>query len=178
MIVTDASPWGIGGWISIEGVIVSFFYDRVTDEDAAALQTEVGSHLGQQSFEGLAMLVALKCWREHWQQHYTLLHCKADNVAVLYLLARCSGSGPGLGLIARELALLLAQNAHTPQALSHVPGVANLVADVLSRRWDPRQTSWSLPPALAGAVRILPPVRDMSFWKVLQAEEEFMRDVQ
>ena len=59
-ITTDASPWGIGGWISLDGKPLAWFADQVTETDALMLQREVGSHLAQQGFEALAILVAIR----------------------------------------------------------------------------------------------------------------------
>ena len=33
-IGTDASPWGMGGWLSIDGSITKFFACRLTEDDA------------------------------------------------------------------------------------------------------------------------------------------------
>lgn len=59
-IGTDASPWGLGGWLATDGVITHYFYDVVSDSDLALFQTDLGTCEGQQTLEGLAILVALR----------------------------------------------------------------------------------------------------------------------
>ena len=54
-----------------------------------------------------------------------------------------------MGLIAREAALDVADGLYEPLVVEHIPGVANVLADVLSRRRDPKYAvSWSVPPSL------------------------------
>ena len=65
-ITTDASPWGIGGWVSIDGFVTELFSDPLGDLDVAEFGHEIGSAEGQQSWEALAILVALRLWRRLW----------------------------------------------------------------------------------------------------------------
>ena len=39
-VTTDASPWGIGGWVSLNGQCLAWFADRVTATDADVLQRD------------------------------------------------------------------------------------------------------------------------------------------
>ena len=34
-VTTDASPWGIGGWVSLDGKPISWFSDRISETDAS-----------------------------------------------------------------------------------------------------------------------------------------------
>ena len=76
--------------------------------------------------------------------------------------------GSGLALVARELALKLVELSFPPDA-EHVPGIAHVLADKLSRVYSPTGTgvlSDDLHPALpTGKVAHAPP-RDASWYKV------------
>lgn len=48
-IGTDASPWAMGGWLSIDGVIKKFFACRLSEDDARIFDEKLdGSCTGQQ----------------------------------------------------------------------------------------------------------------------------------
>ena len=65
------------------------------------------------------------------------LALKGDNITALTMALQLRAPpGPVKG-IARELALDYAEASFEPSAATHVPGVANSIADVLSRRFDP-----------------------------------------
>ena len=69
-------------------------------------------------------------------------------------------------LIAREMALLYSHAAHEPRIFEHVPGVANVLADDLSRMFEPGAVT-ALPPQLTGAKRRTVPIRKKSFYQSL-----------
>ena len=50
-IGTDASPWGMGGWFSINGTITHYFADKVTqaDADKYGFKTPTASRFGSAS---------------------------------------------------------------------------------------------------------------------------------
>ena len=88
-------------------------------------------------------------------------------------MACLTGKGEALTLVAKELALDLAQCEYMPKTISHLPGVANVMADVLSRKFDPAKSNWAIPHLLRG----IPPAevapRDESWWKVISYEKAF-----
>ena len=62
-IGTDASPWGMGGWLSIDGIITKFFACKLSVDDARIFDEKLdGSCTGQQLWECLAILVAVDLW--------------------------------------------------------------------------------------------------------------------
>ena len=71
VITTDASPYGIGGFVSVNGVVTEYFADHICPSDCRILQQEHGSHEGQQAFEALALLLAFRLWKQ------LLLHSRA-----------------------------------------------------------------------------------------------------
>ena len=62
-IYVDASPFGLGAWLSVDSKPVEYFADIFSDTDCVMLRVEqnIGSK-GQQAFEALALLVALRLW--------------------------------------------------------------------------------------------------------------------
>ena len=64
------------------------------------------------------------------------------------------------------MALLYSHAAHEPRIFEHVPGVANILADGLSRVIEPGAAN-TLPPQLAGAIRRTVPVRKQSWYQSL-----------
>ena len=67
-IGTDASVWGIGGWLSVDGVITQYFASQLTELDFARFGFKRGDNKGQQVWEALAVLVAVDLWTNTWAQ--------------------------------------------------------------------------------------------------------------
>ena len=85
-IGTDASPFGMGGWLMIDGVITHFFSCPISDADVEIYDMPRGTADGQQLWECLAILIAVDIWTSHWSQSRIILKVKADNVGALTLL--------------------------------------------------------------------------------------------
>jgi len=98
----------------------------------------------------------------------TSLRVRGDNVTMLTLLRDFKGSSPSINLIAREVALLVAAACYKPVLAEHVPGVANVLADVLSRKFQDRD-GWRLPLALQQASEVHPPTRPRCWYRTLLA---------
>ncbi|CAK0818485.1 unnamed protein product, partial [Prorocentrum cordatum] len=90
----------------------------------------------------------------------------ATSLIMLTMVLRLKSSSRGLNIIARELALELAEAAHRPLVAEHIPGAANVLADVLSRAADPSKPR-ALPPALREASRARAPARGRSRHRAL-----------
>ena len=75
-------------------------------------------------------------------------------------------SKPGaLKSIAKELALLLAGSPYRPASACHIPGITNVLADTLSRRYDPsKQDKWQLPAELENVEQTRLPTRDAEYY--------------
>ena len=65
------------------------------------------------------------------------LAVRSDNRATLALVSKMQPHSANLGLVAREMALDIAAMSYSPDVVSHIPGVANVAADALSRRLEP-----------------------------------------
>eukprot|EP00959_Pyramimonas_sp_CCMP1952_P253534 5297220-Pyramimonas_sp.AAC.1 len=98
------------------------------------------------------MLVALRVWKQVWLQQGIRLAATADSISTLTLLLnfRARTASYGLGVICREMALEFGDCAYKPKAYVHLPGIANDVADELSRRAQPGHQARH-PIALEGA---------------------------
>lgn len=172
VITTDASPFGIGGWIAINGVVHEYYTDDIAPYDCVVLQRQRGSHEGQQAFESLALLVAFRQWLPVISHSRSAVHFRADNTGALTVMSALKGKG-SLGIVARELALDLGQGEFMPTTVSHLPGVANDTADSLSRRLDPSKQPWAVPGTLREATRVLTATRDTAWWRVKTLEDSF-----
>ena len=121
-LVFDASPFGLGAVLYISGLPVAFLMDCLTLHDVKRYGYQIGDHRGQQCWEALAILVALKAWsplllgrRFCWK-----LTVRGDNVTALNLVLRMKSKPGALKSIAKELALLLAASPLSAcQCLSH-----------------------------------------------------------
>ena len=84
---------------------------------------------------------------------------------VMMLSLRAKGAGPSA--IARELALELGDGSFAPDLVEHLPGVSNVEADLLSRRFDPAYQPWQLPAAFQGVPETTLPARPLGwYWTI------------
>ena len=82
------------------------------------------------------IVVALKVWGPMWRDARIQIHC--DNLAVVQLLTSGGTRDPILSTCVRNIWLLSALYNITVQ-FSHIAGVHNTVADLLSRWTNSRQ---------------------------------------
>jgi len=169
LICVDASPYGLGAWISIDGVPTHYFCDKVSDLDCQMLLIEanVGS-AGQQAFEALALLVAVRLWLPDFRNQRVSVCLRGDNMAALHTVAKMQPKSKSLGVVARELALDLACASYSVDFVQHLAGVTNVTADILSRKFQPGKT-FEVPFMLERALEVEPPVRDASWWRTKPA---------
>ena len=120
-ITTDASPWGIGGFIVVAGTPRAYFYDKISLDDQQILGLEAGSPVGQQCWECLAVLVALRLWKSWWHSDRVRLHVRADNITTLTMLRQLRVTGVGLTRISQPMALDIATATYEPDVLEHTP---------------------------------------------------------
>ena len=112
-IVTDASPLALGAYLQINGVIQEFVHSRITHEDEEALGVKAGGSEGQQCWEALTVLAALRFWCHHWRNRRIVLEVRGDSVTALTMLIKMKADGR-TALIARELALDVAEALYEP----------------------------------------------------------------
>ena len=88
-----------------------------------------------------------------------------DSITAMVMMLRLKARGSGPSLIAREVALDMSEALYQPNVVGHLPGVANTIADYLSRP-EKRRTR-PLPHALMGARRRTVPSRSDDWWRTL-----------
>ena len=165
VIYVDASPYGLGGWISVSGCPCQYFADGISESDClnVGVTSNEGSS-GQQAFEALALLVAVRLWLPHFKTQRVKICLRGDNMAALYAVAKMQPKSKALGIVARELALDLADASYAVDFVQHVAGLANGSADSLSRKWQPGK-EFVLPSLLASATEVQAPTRCPSWWR-------------
>ena len=91
--------------------------------------------------------LSLRAWRDLWCEGNFTICLQGDNVTALIMALRMQSPAGGVKEIARYLALEFTKASFVPMIIEHIPGIANEIADVLSRRRDPsRSSTWKLPP--------------------------------
>ena len=84
------------------------------------------------------------------------------------MVAKMQPHSPQLGIIARELALDVASASYAPDVTEHLPGLANVAADALSRKHDPSKV-YAVPTYLSNCPEQEVPPRLRSWWQALPA---------
>ena len=105
IITVDASPWGLGGVVFVGGIPKEFFRSPVTGHDERRFKFAIEDSRGQQTCEGLRVLVALRVWRKFWVNRHTAFMLQGDNVAALAMACRMKAKAGPMEAIAREIAL-------------------------------------------------------------------------
>ena len=103
---TDASPYGLGGWIAVDGHIQHYFSCAISSHDEEIYGVASGTCIGQQIWECLAVLVALRLWWAIIRKYRCNIAVRLDNVGALSLVRELRPHGTAQTIIARELALL------------------------------------------------------------------------
>ena len=167
-ITIDASPFGMGAHLCRNGKPCEYFAVELSADDVAIFEYQIGDSAGQQTWECLAALVAVRIWSRYWREDRTSLSVKGDNGALLTMVDALKTTGPGTSMVGRELALVIARACYKPRVACHLPGVANVVADGLSRRFQPEYAKgWRPHQWLAGAVEVHPPRRDRAWYATM-----------
>ena len=161
-IVTDASPWGIGGVRRQSGKPTGYLYSHLPEGVLRKFGAERSLPKHNTLWEGLALLVAFRLWLPELV-HGALFRAKSDNLGFLKALAKGSAKAPDLNVLAREFAYDQAVRAYQVKGLVHIPGVTNLQADALSRQFAPEAKC--LPAELSEVPRDEVLI-DEHFWKV------------
>ena len=162
----DASPWGAGGVLLVKDEIVAWFATQFGEQDAVATGVQFGGSESQQVAEALSILLGMRAWANSWLGDSPRLEVRSDRVTALYMLARMQTHSPHVAVIARELALTLSDACVRPDVVAHIPGVANGLADRLSRRFQPG-VRFSLPHALVCVPETIIPPRTPAYYRTV-----------
>jgi hypothetical protein len=98
-----------------------------------------------------------------WIQERARIKVRSDSISALVLCLNLKTKGTGTTLIAREVALDIADALYAPHIVEHIPGLDNTVADMLSRRFAPG-TTFVLPPCLLNVEELVLPQRDVNYF--------------
>ncbi|CAE7389519.1 unnamed protein product [Symbiodinium natans] len=137
-LVTDASPWGIGGVCRRNGEPLAYFHSHLPDDILAKFSAERGVSSYNTLWEGLALLVAFRLWLPALT-HGSVFRAKSDNLGFLMALSKGSAKSPALNVLAREFAFDQATRCYQIRGLVHIAGVSNVQADALSRLSAPER---------------------------------------
>ena len=162
----DASPWGAGGFLTVDGVLRSWFTTEFTQVDENAVGMPFSTSSAQQVAEALAILFGLRAWLSAWVDKSPRLEVRSDSVTALSMVARMQTSSPQVGVVAREVALTLSAACVRPCVIAHTPCVANKLADALSRRFQPGAV-WQRPDAVAHIPECMLAPRDASYYRTI-----------
>ena len=158
ILVTDASPWGLGAVLYDAEQPVGYFSDLVSPEDELRFSTTKGRCNDQAVWEALAILVAVRALpsRRGASEPGGTLLIRSDSTSAIGALRKMRSPDPRISAIAREFALWAALN---PFRISweHIDGDTNSVADTLSRGGAPVE--------LRGVERVNPTPRTPSYWR-------------
>ena len=113
----------------------------------------------------MAVLSALRLWKPWWIHRRANLEVRSDSVSALIMLIKLKASGAGTNTVARELALDMCDALYEPNVAAHVPGVANIIADHLSRMVE--RPGAPMPRELDSAKMVRFQRRDALWWRTL-----------
>ncbi len=164
LITWDASRWGFGATLHLEGRLVEFLEDAPSAYEIDLLQIQIGSSKAQQTMESLGGLVALRHWKSRWQNKNAVLHIRGDNVGALTLFGQLTTHSSTNSIIAREAALDIGMTTFKPRVVEHVPGITNITCDALSRMRQPGK-GILLPENLKDIPRASLGAREQDWWK-------------
>jgi hypothetical protein len=162
----DASPWGLGAVLVVDGYPEAWFASALATEELLLLGLELGESSAQQAVEALVALVALRTWCDRWKNCRATVRVRSDSVSALVLALKLKTKGRAPGIIAREISLDLAMAAYMPHIAEHVPGVHNVVPDILSRKYQPN-ASYVVPNVLRGIDETLLQPRGKEYFRSL-----------
>jgi hypothetical protein len=167
----DASPWGLGGFLTEQGRITSWFACGLSAAEVELLGITGGTSSSQQVVEALVALVALRGWSNRWARQRAQLKVRSDSISALVLCLKLKTKGKGTTIVAREVALDIADPVYAPHIAEHIPGVENVVSDMLSRKYAPG-TTFMLPKCLEGVEELVLPPRDQAYFVAAKLPSE------
>jgi len=153
-VQVDASLWGGGAVLFLDGSPESYVQVAWSEDVAARLNTSLGDPAGQTTWEYLMMLLALMVYGSRFSKSGLVVF--GDSLAALGGILNLKGRN-GLTRITREVAWRRVRYGWR-YAVSHLPAEFNILADALSRIDAPSSSERkAFPDALRGVVRIPAP---------------------
>lgn len=161
-VITDASPEGLGAVLLVNNKIIRALKSPVLLRDAEQLKFPLGESASQGTVEALAVLVAIRHWKNELATCSVTLHVQSDSLVALALTQRMASSTPALNFIGAELAIACEAAGIEGLKATHIPGAANTTADYLSR--PSKQRTMALPQELEGVPVQTPAPRGDGFY--------------
>ena len=103
-------------------------------------------------------------WRNDWSGERAAVTVKSDSMAALGAATKLRSTSPAINAVVRELALDLAEGKYRIDFFEHLPGAENMLADELSRLYQPGAVA-TVPTALGDVPRVHPPPRGPGWWE-------------
>ena len=141
----DASPWGGGALLRVDGTATEYFVCRWTRASAGHLGVYPGNSKYQSFWEFFTLVLALILWADSYTA--SSLSVLGDSTSALQDALNLSGRREMVAL-AREVAWRQIRGQWQFR-VGHLPAEHNLFADALSRRYAPQPVAF--PDALASA---------------------------
>ena len=169
-LVTDASPWGLGAILYLDGKAHEYLADQVTDEDVELLGVTRGDHRSQSVLEALAVLVAVRCWLPKFSHLRFLVVTRSDSIAAVGALVAGRSGSAAMNMVVREVTLDLAECVYRLDVAKHIKGTENVFADALSRLHDTNSPK-EIPLELKHVKRAVAERRDEAWWRARSVPE-------
>ena len=150
----------------INDQVIDTVASPVTEFDAKALGFELGTSSSQGVVEALAIIMALQHGGAKLADHYPI-HYPIGFSDSLATSQKKSGASAAQNFCGAVLGVLLERYRVEDVKLQHIPGVANKVADYLSR-----PSTWgksTRPPEIGEGTILASVVRDDDFYPLLTA---------
>jgi hypothetical protein len=136
-ITCDASPWGGGAWLAVDGTPKEWMAIKWTSGDEEKLGLQIGSAEGQGTWEAFIILIAVRTWATCLR--HERVRIRSDSECALFALNKERSPSTALNKVAREMALdLCLMNYSVDLEFVHLPALMNEWADCLSRLFQPR----------------------------------------
>ena len=146
-LAVDASPWGMGGILVLNGELFRYFKSEITSLNLSKCRATVGESAWNTVWEALALLIAFRLWLPLFPIN-VVVRCKSDSRAALGAILKLSTASRSLQPIVREIALDMAQGVYNVQLFQHIPGFTNVLPDALSRLSAPGEAGKPFPSRL------------------------------
>ena len=177
-IVLDASPWGGGGFLSVNGSPSAYFYTEWGPEDVESLGIAIGDHRCQALAETFVVLVAVRAWAPRWASQPTSVYGRSDAMAAIGAVEKLGSTrSVAINKVLKELALVMALAPSGLRVkLQHIRGDRNQWADALSRIHQPGSGA-RVPAPLLGCERTRLDTRSSAWWRTAGVPEEVLAGV-
>ena len=150
--------------MSVNESITEYFSDPISAMDESILGRGARTSEGQQAWEFLAILVALRLWNSQGRQ--VQLKFVGDNTGALNRALKLRPKCKTMAIMAREIALAISHMSFPP-VMEQTPGVAHILADRLSSADPAIDPDLVMHLALINASLSYPSVRNKAWYSTL-----------